>query len=257
MGTTACSTLAANLAKASGPKAEGTSQTKGAAEAEPAKEEVEEPVVEAPDPEPNPALRESVLQCIPGLAPKDLMLGRVGKYKFTEGINTSERTGFLDRQPIEMTNDCFIGELQPEQCVAFTFDEKKYAELGNSNEWEMQCIYSDDPQAGAVKNPNERPSQDAEDMSPYYFMLMCNHDQDSSYACHEGSNSMRGIKHREELEKKGKQQMGFCINKKMYQEVTYDVTQYPKGRYMYCQYYNKKTNKSAFGFEYLLLTNQR
>lgn len=221
---------------------------------EEAEEKAEEKVADVPDPEPNPELRENVLSCIDGFQPQDVQLGRVGKYKFTEGVSTKERTGFLDRQPLEMTNGCFLGVLQPEQCVAMTVDSKKYAELGNSNEWEVQCIYSDAPGEGAIKNKSMF-SYSVDRLSPYYFMFMCGHDQGEGYECAEGSNSMRGIKWREKLEAEGKEQLGFCINRVAYQELSYKKDDFPKGRYLYCQYYNKQTKKSLFGYEFLLETN--
>ena len=217
-------------------------------------EKKEEAVADVPAPEPNPELRETVLSCIDGFAPQDVQIGRVGKYKFTEGVNTQERTGFLDKKPLEMTNGCFFGVLQAEQCVAFTVDSKKYAELGNSNDWDVQCIYSDAPGEGAVKNKSMY-SYSVDRLSPYYFMLMCGHDQGDGYECAEGSNSMRGIKWREKLEKEGKEQLGFCINRVAYQELSYKKQDFPKGRYLYCQYYNTKSKKSLFGYEFLLETN--
>lgn len=208
------------------------------------------PEPEAPEPEPNPELRKTLLKCNAEVKPKDVQSGVVGPYKFTEGMKTEERTGFLERQPLEMSEGCFLGELSPSQCVSWTVDEKKYAALGNSNEWEVQCVYSDDPSAGVIRNKNEFPYK-METLNPYYFMLMCGHDQGDSYECMQGSNSIRGGKWRDKLKAQGKLQMGFCAPKSvMYQEVAYDYKKFPKGRWIYCQYFNKKTAQSMVGFEF-------
>ena len=204
-----------------------------------------------PDPEPNAELRKSLLKCNSSVTPGDVLSGRVGEYKFTEGMNTDERTGFLDRKPIEMTDGCFLGEFKPGECAAWTVNEENYKALGNSNDWEVQCVYSDDPGAGVIKNKGEFPYT-LDRMNPHYFMLMCNHDQDESYQCHEGSNSARGGKWREQLDAQGKVQLGFCAPESLvYQETSYEDKDYPKGRWVYCQYYNKQSNESMAGFEFL------
>ena len=206
---------------------------------------------EIPPPEPNPELRASLLKCNSSVTPTDVQTGVVGKYKFTEGMATSERTGFIDKKPLEMTDGCFLGEMQPGACVSWTVNEEKYKALGNSNDWEVQCVYSDDPGAGVIKNPNEYPYS-MESMKTYYFMLMCNHDQGDGYECAEGSNSMRGGKWREKLDAEGKLQMGFCAPSGMlYQETAYEDKDFPGGRWVYCQYYNKQSNESMVGFEFL------
>lgn len=213
-----------------------------------------EPAADVPEPMPNAELRTSLLKCNDTVKPMDVQSGRVGQYKFTEGMATSERTGFLDRKPVTMTNGCFLGEMKAGDCFSWTVDEKKYAALGNSNEWEVQCVYSDKPGDGVIKNKSEYPYT-MDRLNPHYFMLMCNHDQGDGYECLEGSNSMRGGKWREKLKAQGKVQMGFCANKYAYQETTYEDKEYPKGRWVYCQYYNKKSNQSMAAFEFLQTTN--
>ena len=45
------------------------------------------------------------------------------------------------------------------------------------------------------------------------------------------------------------------LDRVAYQELSYKKQDFPKGRYLYCQYYNTKSKKSLFGYEFLLETN--
>ncbi|MCO4770067.1 MAG: hypothetical protein KDA24_08570 [Deltaproteobacteria bacterium] len=209
----------------------------------------EEPAKAAPPPEPNPELRAG-LECIDGLTPMDVQRGVRREYDVKEGMSTDQRTGFMDREPVEMTNGCFLGELQPNTCFAFTVNEKKYTELGNSNDWSVQCVYSDDAGAGALENKGEYPYQ-VDSMPGKEMMLLCGHTEGDGYECAEGSNSARSGEWDKKLDKEGKIQLGFCINTKAYQELSYDKDDYPSGRWAYCQYYNSKTKKNMFGYEFL------
>jgi hypothetical protein len=207
-----------------------------------------------PDPEPNPELVDKMLSCIPDLKPQDVQYGKVAKYKFTQGMKTDERTGFLERESVEMTNGCYVGALEPEQCVSMTVDTAKFEGLGNSNKWEVQCVYADDPSAGMIKNKNMYPYA-LDRMKPNYYVLMCGHDQGEGYECAEGSNSKRGGIWRDKLKAAGKTQLGFCVNRKLYQETDYEDKDFPKGRYLYCQYFNSTSGKALFGWQQRLETS--
>jgi hypothetical protein len=203
-------------------------------------------------PEPNQDLR-ARLQCIDDFKPTDVQGGVVRDYDVTEGMSVSQRTGFLDRKPQEMTNGCFLGELQPPSCFAFTVDSEKYAALGNSNDWELQCVYSDDPAAGMITNKEEYPYS-VDRMPGNQMMLLCGHGEGDAYECDGGSNSGRSGVWKEKLEKEGKEQLGFCVNEYVKQSVVYDTAAYPGGRWVYCQYYNKQSKKNLFGYEFLQKT---
>jgi len=207
-----------------------------------------EPAKVVPPPEPNLDLRAG-LQCIDGFKPMDVQRGVRREYDVKEGMSTDQRTGFMDRESVEMTNGCFLGELQPNTCFAFTANESKYAELGNSNDWAVQCVYSDDPGAGALENKGEYPYS-VDSMPGKEMMLLCGHTEGDGYECAEGSNSSRSGEWDKKLDKEGKVQLGFCVNTKAYQELSYDKDDYPSGRWAYCQYYNSKTKKNMFGFEF-------
>jgi hypothetical protein len=216
-----------------------------------AKAEAAAPV---PPPEPNPDLRAG-LQCIDGLVPGDVQVGVMREYDVKEGMNTSQRTGFLDRKPADVSNGCFLGELQPAGCFAFTVDQKKYEALGNSNDWQVQCVYSDDPGAGAIENKDEYPYQ-VDSMPGKAMMLLCGHTEGDGYECDEGNNSGRSGVWQKKMEAQGKQQLGFCTQVYSKQSLpyidnTHDDGKYASGRWVYCQYYNKQSKKNLFGYEFL------
>lgn len=213
----------------------------------------------APAPEPNTALREGI-KCIDDLTPTDVQSGVVREYDVTEGMSVDQRTGFLDRQPVEMTNGCFLGEIKPTECRSLTVNEDKYDSYGNSNDWEVQCVYSDDPGAGMITNKDEYPY--AVDRIPGgQFMLLCGHaEKDAAgneYPCDSGSNSGRAGVWKEQLAADGgKEQLGFCVNEISKQSLTYidnthDDGKYAGGRWVYCHYYNKQSKKALFGYEFL------
>jgi hypothetical protein len=127
-------------------------------------------------------------------------------------------------------------------------DQAKFSALGNSNEWKVQCVHSDAPDEGVIKNPDMYPAIIQPGPVDYKDMvLLCGHDQDPSYPCNAGSNSARGAEWQKVLEAKKAVQVSVCA----YPADTTDAKAFPKGRYVYCQYFNTKSGKSLLGFEYL------
>ena len=203
----------------------------------------------APAPEANLELR-SAISCIDDLVPGDVQRGVMGDYDIKEGMKTSQRSGLLQREPVEPSNTCFLGELQPRECFAITVNEEKYKSLGNSNDWEVQCVYSDDAAAGALENKSEYP-YNVDDMPGKAMMLMCGNPAGDEHECAEGSNSARSGLWKEKMVAEGKVQLGFCAGEYLYQELTYDHKAYPGGRWVHCEYYNNTSKKSMFGYDFL------
>lgn len=239
-GVSGCSSLSQMASGSNGSAKDGSAEEGKAAD--------------APKAEPNEELPETMLSCIPDLKPQDVQTGKVAKYEFTSGMETDTRTGFIEREPVEMTNGCYVGAIEPKQCVALTVDTAKFAELGNSNKWDVQCVYADDPSAGVIKNKNMYPYT-LDRLNPSYFMLMCNNNVEGDYPCEDGSKSKRGGIWRDKLEAEGKTQLGFCVNTKLYQETDYEDTDFPGGRYLYCQYFNSTSGKALFGWQQRLETS--
>lgn len=188
--------------------------------------------------QPNPSLRNDVLKC-DDVPLSNVQIGNNASYKVTEGLSSSNYTGFINRRPADVTNQCFVGVLQSDECVTMDVSEAQLNKVsGNtSNNLKMQCVYSDNPSEMATA---EVPYK-ADNVSLKAMLLKCGHDQGDDYACDEGSNSTRaGIYKKQHL--KGKVQLSVCGTK--YHQVQNG------SRHIYCQYYNKKTKKSIFAFEF-------
>ncbi len=204
----------------------------------------------APAPEANLELR-AAISCIDDLVPGDVTRGVMRDYDVKEGMKTSQRSGLMDREAVELSNTCFLGELQPRDCFALTVNEEKYTSLGNSNDWEVQCVYADDPSSGAIGNKSEYPYS-VDRMPGKAMMLMCGNPDGDPYECAEGSNSARGGLWKEKMTAQGKVQLGFCAGEYAHQELpNYDHKDYPGGRWVHCQYYNNTSKKSMFGYDFL------
>ncbi len=190
--------------------------------------------------QPNLELRKTLLQCT-GAELTNLEHGYVKDYQVTEGLSSSSYSGFIERTPATVTHGCFVGELASQQCVVMNVNTDEYEAMGNWNDWQMQCVYSDRPQEGAIESKDSYPYK-ADYISLKNMLYKCGHDQGDQYPCHEGSNSTRsGIYQKQYLQ--DKTMLSVCAN------TAWDAP--PEGQYVYCQYYNKKSKKSLFGFEFL------
>jgi hypothetical protein len=219
--------------------------TTTAAAAEPAPPAAPEPAP-VPDPQPNPELRKG-LQCL-DFKPFDLQIGVKEDYKVKIGMATETRGGFIKREKAELSDGCFLPVLKPNQCAHMLVNQAKFEALGNSDDWKVQCVHSDAPDQGVITSTDLFPYSIQPGPVDYKDMiLLCGHDQDPSYACNPGSNSARGGEWQKVLEAKKAVQISVCA----YPDGSVGDASFPKGRYVYCQYFNKKSGKSLIGFEYL------
>lgn len=187
---------------------------------------------------PNPDIRQNILKC-DDVALKNVQIGNSASYNVTEGLSSSKYTGFINRSKVQVSNQCFIGVLQSDECVTMEVSKAELDKVTgkSSNNLKMQCVYSDDPSKMAVA---EVPYK-ADNVPLKNMLLKCGHDQGDEYACDEGSNSARSGKYKKD-HLKGKVQLSVC-------GIAYH--QAPKsGQHIYCQYYNKKSKKSIFAFEF-------
>lgn len=233
--------LKAELTPSKEPAAETAAAASTPAEPTPAPE-----AAPIPDPQPNPELRKG-LQCV-DFKPFDIQLGYREDYKVKIGMATETRGGFIKREPAALTDGCMLPELKPSQCAQMLVDKKKFDALGNSNDWKVQCVHADAPDEGVIKNPDLFPYTVQPGPVDYKDMiLLCGHDQDPSYACNPGSNSARGGEWQKVMDAKKAIQVSVCA----FPDGGLADKAFPKGRYLYCQYYNTKSGKSLIGFEYL------
>ncbi|MBT0587002.1 hypothetical protein [Alteromonas oceanisediminis] len=183
-------------------------------------------------------------QCA-GLPIENVVVGTPGNYEFQQGFSVEERSGFVDRIPSSVSNDCILPSIVSGQAIYMEVDEQKFEALGSANDWEMQCVRSDNPRAGALgqdEPKTEYPSR-VNYLSPKDYHLHCGHNVAHAEECSEGSNSDRSSAWDKNLDERGKKMLSVFGN---------SSTLAPKiGEKLYCQYYNKRSRKSLFAFEYL------
>jgi hypothetical protein len=185
----------------------------------------------------------SFTQCA-GLELSNVMVGYRDTYTFQQGFTKEKRSGFIKRQKAEVKKGCILPSLKPMQFVYMEVDEKKFDALGSSNDWAMQCIKSANPEEGAVGE------QESKGEWPYHvdylagkdMMLHCGNSEGIE-ECATGSNSSRSGAWDEKLRERGKIMLSVYATTSTLAPAT--------GEKLYCQYYNKKSGKSLFGFEYL------
>ncbi len=176
--------------------------------------------------------------------PENIIIGYNKSYTFQKGFTKEKRTGLIERQAGKLTDGCILPSLQPYQIAYMEVDTKKFKALGSSNDWSMQCIRSENPGAGAV-NETEGKTEipySVDVLSGKAMMLHCGNSEGIE-ECAEGSNSSRSSAWKKKLKSEGKTMLSISAN---------PSTLAPKqGEKLYCQYYNQKSGKSLFGFEYL------
>jgi len=167
----------------------------------------------------------------------NIMLGYDGSYTFKDGFKTEKRSGFIKREKGKASK-CILPSLNPGQSIYLEVDAKKYKALGNSNNWSMQCIRSNNPDAGTLENEYPREGF----LSEKAMMLHCGNSEGIK-ECAKGSNSSRASAWKKKLDKNGK---------KMFSLKAIKTAMAPKGgEKVYCQYYNSTSGKSLFAFEYI------
>lgn len=170
----------------------------------------------------------------------NVMTGNYGEYTFTSGLSEEARQGLINRKPGKITRGCIAPSLEPRQILYLEVDTEKYTSMGNSNDWKMQCVRSEDPGAGLVTA--DIPTGD--DLNYTALMLHCGHSEENVEACEEGSNSQRGQKYSALLESRGKTMITVFPKDGVYDSP-------PHGEKVYCQFYNKPSKTSMFAFEYI------
>jgi hypothetical protein len=186
----------------------------------------------------------ATVKCLTDLKIQDLTLGYTKAYKVTEGLSTKDYDGFVGRTPGKIVDGCVI-DLQPEQCAVMYVDKEKYETFGNSNDWQVQCVQTENPGAGML--PQGVAPYTVDNVQNKHMMLKCGHDQGEGVECHEGNNSARGGEWQKRLDGKKQEMISFCAWKAHPVEAKDALN-----KKVYCQYFNKKSGKVLFATEYLL-----
>lgn len=175
-----------------------------------------------------------------GLALSDITIGNLGEYTFQQGFSKEKRSGFINRKPGKVSKSCIITPgLQSREVLYFEVDRAKYKALDKGNDFEWQCVRSDNPGAGVTDYWNWNSDQYLGDS---HMKLHCGNDQSVSN-CATGSNSSRASAYSADMKKRGKYGISFMAR-------TTEKHRGPTEK-LYCQYYNKRTGQSLVGFEYI------
>lgn len=175
--------------------------------------------------------------------PENITIGKSGTYTFKKGMSTQKRTGLINRRAGKLTNGCILPSLQSHEIAYMEVDAKQY-EATSSNDWSMQCVKSANPEAGAVgdKEPKDQYPYSVNYITGKAMLLYCGNSEGIE-ECSTGSNSNRSGEWKKKLQAKGKVMLSVHANTSSLAPAG--------GEKLYCQYYNQKSGKSLFGFEYL------
>ncbi|MGB6318391.1 MAG: hypothetical protein WBG08_07110, partial [Litorimonas sp.] len=184
-------------------------------------------------------------QCDPSLRPSKIVYGKRGDYTFSQGMSTETRTGFIDRREMNFESGCILPNLETNDIMYLEFDEAKLRASGYPNAYETQCVKIDDRAYGAVnvtETASEYPYRDNV-LGEALLRLACGNSEGIS-ECTNGSNSDRASAATQDLKARGKTYLSFQMLP------TRRGTTPKSGERLYCQYYNKDSGKSLFGYEY-------
>jgi hypothetical protein len=179
------------------------------------------------------------------LRPSKVTYGKLGDYTFSQGMSTETRTGFINRRDVSFESGCVLPNLETNEIMYLEFDTAKLKAAGHPNGYETQCVKIDDRAYGAVnvtETRSEYPSNDSV-LGESHMRLACGNSEGIS-ECTNGSNSDRATAADKDLKARGKTALSFMM-------VPTRRSDTPKsGERLYCQYYNKNSGKSLFGYEY-------
>jgi len=186
----------------------------------------------------------SITQC-DGTRPSKITYGRLGEYTFSQGMSTETRTGFVDRRDVSFESGCILPNLRSGDVMYLEYDTATLRGMGYPNDFETQCIKIDDRPYGAVnvaEGRSEYPSNDTY-LGDSHLRLACGNSEGIS-ECTNGRNSDRASAASTDLEQRGKTALSFFMTR------TRSSSTPQPGERLYCQYYNKSSGKSLFGYEY-------
>jgi hypothetical protein len=186
----------------------------------------------------------SITQC-DGTRPSKITYGRLGEYTFSQGMSTETRTGFVDRRDVSFESGCILPNLTSGDVMYLEYDTTTLRGMGYPNDFETQCIKIDDRPYGAVnvaEGRSEYPSNDSY-LGDSHLRLACGNSVGIS-ECTNGRNSDRASEASADLSQRGVKALSFFMTR-----TRSSATPRP-GERLYCQFYNKTSGKSLFGYEY-------
>ena len=186
----------------------------------------------------------SITQC-DSMSPSKIVYGHLGDYTFSQGMSTETRTGFIDRRDVSFESGCILPNLTSGDVMYLEYDTAALRTQGYPNDFETQCIKIDDrayDTVNAAEGLSEYPSNDTY-LGDSHLRLACGNSEGIS-ECTNGRNSDRASAASADLKARGKTALSFFMTR------TRSSSTPKPGERLYCQYYNKASGKSLFGYEY-------
>ncbi|MEM6908586.1 MAG: hypothetical protein AAF494_07885 [Pseudomonadota bacterium] len=180
---------------------------------------------------PAPAKYTSLTKCA-GIPIKNAFIGQYGDYTFSSGLNTEERRGIINREPVSPSGGCIMPSMGTYDVL---YIEVPTAQLNSlKGGYEMQCINTS---TGKQANDEARPRW--YNTSGKDIMLHTGHSLGYTPTA-SGSNSDRTAAWEKDLKRRGMSMFGFNMPN----------LHTDGGTDFYCQYYNSASGKSVVAFQY-------
>ncbi len=179
---------------------------------------------------PAPAKYTGQLKCA-NLGLGNAFVGREGKYTFSQGISTEERTGLTERTNVSAQNGCFFPGLGVGDVLYVEVDKAKYKKY----DYKIQCVsYDGSEQLDNVHGPkiNNYKGKDV--------MLHTGNSLGFTPTA-SGSNSSRSGAYDKYLDGRGRTMITFNFA---------SLHTDKAGTDFYCQWFDKNSGKSALAFTY-------
>lgn len=180
---------------------------------------------------PAPAKYTSLTQCA-GLPISNAMIGQLGQYTYTKGLKQESLTGLINREQVKPVSGCIMPSMGTYDVLYLEVPASQLAQHGSN--WEMQCI---DMATGQEANYSANPA--AHNIKGKDIMLHTGNSAGYTPTA-SGSISSRSGAWDKDLKRRGKAMLGFNMPN----------LHTDSGTDFYCQYYSKKTGKSAVAFAY-------
>lgn len=173
----------------------------------------------------------SLTKCA-GLPISNAFIAQSGTYTFQDGLNTEERTGLLNREPVTASSGCIMPSMGTYDVLYMEVPTAQYDKMKYS--MKMQCI---NQSTGKQANDAARPSWS--NVAGKDVALHTGHSTGYTTTA-SGSNSDRSGAWDRELKKRGKTMLGFNM----------PPLHTDSGTDFYCQYLDTKSGKSVAAFAY-------
>ncbi len=183
-----------------------------------------------------------------GIPLERVTIGTHGEYTFQQGFSKEKRDGFINRRPGKVIRDCITPSLQSGEIVYFEVDTAKYKAMTKGNDWQMQCVKSNNPGGGTISLNGWRGESEMW-LGDKDMKLHCGNSEGDT-DCATGTNAQRSRAYKNDLRARGKTGFSFLAR-------TLDTGRDQDAGKLYCQFYNKRSGKSLVAFEMMFLKRSR